>query len=439
MNKTLFFLVLLAALFLASCSNQKNVWVEGWQSVEPLNIPRAGAATVVVNNVIYVIGGIDGKNFLESVEYTHITEDGLIGPWKYTQSLPDAIGFTAAVAHQGFIYVAGGGNGNHGKNLLNRVIRAKVMTDGQLGPWAEQAAMSLPRRCAKLLVHENSLYTFGGFGGTLLDTVEKSDFGQDNNLSSWTLETNKLTTPRYVNSLQKVGSVAYLMGGHHPERGEGLRSVEFAHLNSKQLTWKKSSPMLTPRYGLSSATLGEYIFALGGISGTEYLTTTEVSNVTNNKEITAWKMNTELPFAMANFSTIVHNNKIILIGGVMPEGYLRNISLAEIDARGRFGFWATPEQAHVYETNKTAQLKSRQELPNQGKILEIIQTEQYSYIRLEINQQEIWLAGPVTMLAVGDEIEFSKGVTMSNFYSKSLAKNFQKIVFVGELVRKKQH
>ncbi len=437
MHKSLLF-VLLVLLSIVSCSTQNKVWVEGWRSIPALNIARAGAASVVVNQTIYVLGGIDGKTFLDSVEYTRIKEDGSIEPWRMTQSLPIPLGFTAAVAHNGYVYVAGGGSGEHGKNLLKRVIRAKVNADGQLGPWVEQNSLLLPRRCAKLLTHGNRLYAFGGFGGTLLDTIETAGFGQDNNLTSWSLKKQKLTIPRYVNTINKVGSFAYAIGGHHPEKGEGLQSVEFANMNSEQLVWKQSSPMLAKRYGLSSAHSGEYLFALGGISGAEYLATTEISIINNNGEITQWKMNTDLPFSMANFTTVVHNNTIILLGGVMPEGYLKNVSLAEINDSGQFGFWASPEQARVYQANKTRQVKQRQTLANHGKILEIIQTEQYSYIRVATSSGESWLAGPGIQLAVGDEIEFSQGVTMRNFFSKSLARNFKKIIFVGEVVKKEK-
>ena len=54
------------ALLVAGCSSEPEttkVWIPGWKEAASLNIPRAGAATVISGNVIYVLGGVDGRNF----------------------------------------------------------------------------------------------------------------------------------------------------------------------------------------------------------------------------------------------------------------------------------------------------------------------------------------------------------------------------------------
>jgi hypothetical protein len=45
----------------------------------------------------------------------------------------------------------------------------------------------------------------------------------------------------------------------------------------------------------------------------------------------------------------------------------------------------------------------------------------------------MWLAGPKTQLQINDKIRFSKGVSMSNFYSKELQRSFPQILFVSKI------
>ena len=110
-------------------------WVKGWRDGSALKGPRAGAATVVVNGYIYVIGGVNGFNFVRLTEYAKINDDGSLSPWKETSLLNEERGFIDAVAKDGYIYVVGGGNGPNGKNLLRTVERAKVNEDCSLSSW----------------------------------------------------------------------------------------------------------------------------------------------------------------------------------------------------------------------------------------------------------------------------------------------------------------
>lgn len=119
-------------------SSPGKIWIAGWKETSAMNVPRAGAAMIVNNNFIYMVGGVDGRNFLRSSEYAPILADGRIGEWRVGPRLIEDRGFTEAVVKNGYIYVVGGGNGPNGKHLLTTVERAKINPDGSLGPWRQE-------------------------------------------------------------------------------------------------------------------------------------------------------------------------------------------------------------------------------------------------------------------------------------------------------------
>src|SRR3990172_3361173 len=142
--------VVIAAL-LSGCSRSSEPrWVAGWQSTEPLIVPRTGAGAVVANGVLYAVGGIRGggleQGFVKSVEFARIQPDGSVKDWRLTSSLTMPRGFLKAVAADGWLYALGGETYRNGLVLLNTVERARILPTGSLGPWEAVASMTTPRR-----------------------------------------------------------------------------------------------------------------------------------------------------------------------------------------------------------------------------------------------------------------------------------------------------
>lgn len=69
-----------------------------------------------------------------------------------------------------------------------------------------------------------------------------------------------------------------------------------------------------------------------------------------------------------------------------------------------------------------------------GKVLEKINALRYSYLRLETESGEMWAAVPQTDVEVGEEVTMVNPIPMDNFPSKTLGRNFEKIMF-GTLQR----
>jgi len=275
-------ILLLLVLFFAAYTKQVlalAVWIPGWQQASEMNSVRAGASVLQVNGVIYAIGGINGHDFLNTTEYSKINLDGSLAAWQRSAILNDARGFFDVVEHNGFIYAAGGGKGENGQILLRSVERTRISESGALEGWVtERYRLRYPRRCVKLFVANERLYALGGFAGTLLDAVESAAINKDGSLGRWRAEVNPLTMTRYINSVKSLNGFAYVMGGHAESEGVGLTAVEFTQPSvDDELVWKKTTAMQAPRYGLSSATHGKQLYAMGGLNGARYSDKIEVN------------------------------------------------------------------------------------------------------------------------------------------------------------------
>ncbi len=73
-------------------------------------------------------------------------------------------------------------------------------------------------------------------------------------------------------------------------------------------------------------------------------------------------------------------------------------------------------------------------LTRKGKVLEVIDSPMYTYLRVSGDKKPVWLAVYKTNVARGAAVNYSDGVAMNNFHSKSLNRTFDTIIFVDRLV-----
>jgi hypothetical protein len=225
-----------------------------------------------------------------------------------------------------------------------------------------------------------------------------------------------------VNSLKSIDGNTYVIGGHDQNKGVGIADVEWAkpQADGDMRSWAKTSFLKTGRYGLASAKHGKTLYALGGLTGLEYLDSVEKSSVMPSGELSSWKETTAMTTARATFNAVAHN------------GYLRSVEVASIDPEGNLGFWGSAQDRDAYQTRLQAQKNTGPALPNEGVIKQVLHTEMYSYLQVLNQGNMVWLAGPRTELPVNARIRYSKGVYMSNFYSKELQRPFPAVTFVSQ-------
>ena len=69
--------------------------------------------------------------------------------------------------------------------------------------------------------------------------------------------------------------------------------------------------------------------------------------------------------------------------------------------------------------------------PNTGVVLETIAVESYTYSRLDMGGNEVWIASTPIQVSVGDAIRFSGEMVMNDFHSKELDRTFSEVLFVS--------
>lgn len=73
-----------------------------------------------------------------------------------------------------------------------------------------------------------------------------------------------------------------------------------------------------------------------------------------------------------------------------------------------------------------------------GTVVETMDSGGYTYVLVEAGQDQaspnqIWAAGPLTSVAVGDVVQFSQGMPMNQFRSNTLNRTFDLLLFVGTI------
>ena len=139
----------------------------------------------------------------------------------------------------------------------------------------------------------------------------------------------------------------------------------------------------------------------------------------------------------ATFNTVSYKDRIYVLGGTNEDRYLNTVEYAFVNETGDLGFWGTEADAKGYAAFKEQLKQQRPALPNQGTVQHIQQASMYTYINVESNLGNVWIAGPKVEVNVGDTVQFSKGVSMSNFYSKELQQQFPMILFVSKVEQEK--
>lgn len=425
----------LALCLLASIAHAASAASESaspWRQTAPLLTPRSGAGIVEANGIIYAIGGIDGMHFLKSSESSAIQSDGTLAAWRAGSALNEERGFFGAAAHNGFVYAVGGGNGPSGFHLLRSVERAAILADGSLGPWQKEThLLNFPRRCAKVVAAGDYLYAIGGFGGVLFDSAERARVNADGSLGAWEFLDGKLTMPRYIHALAEANGRVYVLGGHAQQGGAGEAATEYAALDpqGRLRTWRAAAALNHGRYGLVAAAHGDYLYAMGGMSGANFFDVVEKTRVDADGAPGAWHDDTALPAPLADFGAIVYRDWLYLIGGTDAQGYFNNVFFASLDTHGDI----RPPSAQADQPAAPPTPATRVELPNDGIVLQALDGGTYIYLEVDTAAGREWLAAANLEVKAGDRIRYSDGIWMRDFFSKHLQRRFDAIRFVGNL------
>lgn len=348
LRPTLLILILCAITVAIVYNVKENVlhadWQAKWTEVNNLLVPRRALAAVSAGNYIYAIGGVDNSgNYVAEVEFTEVLKNGLLGNWKKTSALNTGRFYLAAAVVNNYVYAIGGGTGPLGDNNQPTAIveKAKILADGNLGPWQYENELTTPRRGLKVVVKNNTIYSLGGYNGQFLKTIEHVKNNNSGNLASWVLEPENARLDRYIHSAAIHQDYIYLIGGH--VRGKNKLSysdVEKSKIqhNSFLTTWEiEKLKLRQPRFIASAIAFNNYMYLLAGHDGISRLNSVEFSPINNSGELGRWELTSPLLYQRSAAAVVTHDGAIYVLGGMGQDSVLDKVEMARQKINGHLG------------------------------------------------------------------------------------------------------
>jgi len=139
--------------------------IASWTATTPLPAPCASLALAATGGHLYATGGRNAGGYLDQVLVAPVGSDGLLGAWTATTPMPFPRAHHASFAHNGWLYVVGGGNV---RTRYTEVIAAPIAPDGTLGEWYPVGPLPAGLGLSSLALGNGRVWLSGGAVGSQL-------------------------------------------------------------------------------------------------------------------------------------------------------------------------------------------------------------------------------------------------------------------------------
>ncbi len=237
--------------------------------------------------------------------------------WASKKPMPMARSHCPITSYKGKIYLFGGGGPDF--KSLDSVIAYNPDNE----TWEKCTKMPTLRSGAVAITRNNKIYVMGGGfkqadgNFKFLKAVEIYDPESD----SW--ETGPdLLMPHDYPATATLGNYIYVLGGHHPDATRGGPKTDpgfdfCERLNLETNIWEELPSLPTARFALAAVTCDEKIHVMGGVAftkeGFNNFTCIETFDPINH----SWQTDTsfELPWPAAGHGAATLNGNIYVFGG----------------------------------------------------------------------------------------------------------------------------
>jgi N-acetylneuraminic acid mutarotase len=271
-----------------------------WLTGAPLPTPRQEMQQVLLNEKIFVIGGLVqggiGTDLLEVYDPQNNT-------WSTSTPLPQKMHHISVAEVNGKIYVLGG--------FLNNTFQPTDVVyefDPGSSTWTGKASMLKPRGAATATVVNGLIYVIGGVANPGGVTDANEVFDPVNN--TWQSLASMPTSREHLASAS-IGSIIYVAGGSN-----NGNINKFEAYNTTTNSWTILPDLPTARSGLTACAYSNRIYVFGG----------EIQGVYDKNEFydpstNLWSEAAPMPTARHGIGSTLWNNAIYIIGGGPVEGY----------------------------------------------------------------------------------------------------------------------
>jgi Kelch motif len=298
-----------------------------------LPAPRTDGAGAIIGHVFLYAGGSDGSAPAADTYVNQLSHGDNIDLWAAGPALPEARSGAASVVVGNTLYVIGG-LGPDGQPTTT-VFSLAVANDGTLGDWTTEDALALPaaRTGSSAVAVSDGIVVMGGSDGSAAtDTVWKSQQDSSGKLQAWAAQT-PLAEPNVDGLAIHEGDLIYVLGGRNA-RGDVVATVQQGSVGGKQATtddpnaiiepWATSAQtnLLAPRTNLAGFVANGSIHILGGSDATGPRTEAWWVTPDVNGALVGWQHldATDLGTGLDGAAAVVSGSHAFVFGGATSTG-----------------------------------------------------------------------------------------------------------------------
>ena len=260
----------------SSCNGDAACETLSWSASPVISRKRNHHAIVLAQTAagpfLYTLGGYDGSSgVLPNVDRVPIQSDGSLGAWVADEALTVPVAGHIGEVVSNVIVVAGGTMASQA--VTDSAYSAVIGSDGSLGAWTAAGSVGHPRMHAGSFVNGNTIYVMGGFQDpNVWDDAVMATVQPDGTVSAWT-SAGMLPGPMSHFSVSFVDGYVYLAGGLAMSAFDNppdLAAVWRASLATDgTLTgWTAMTPLSVANAVHGSFVHGGYLYVAGGVTGT---------------------------------------------------------------------------------------------------------------------------------------------------------------------------
>ena len=308
-------------IFIFLMMQMESVAANDWELITEIPTKRKNFTTAVVDNKIYLIGGTIFNNWngpfgLSIVE----VYDPQTNSWQRVADMPTLRTSPQAAVVDSIIYVFGGFNGKDNRGVNLKFPTVVDAYNPQTDTWVRKQDMPVPRFNFGLGVVAGKIYLIGGSPGIAPEEEQRTDRVDiyDPATDTWG-KGRKMPTRRDPFSVKVVNDHIYVIGGYGwPQipNNPGPRLTVIEEYNPITNQWRQKNDMLELKDGFGTAVVRDAIYLIGGAALNKFIATVDVYQ----PQIQKWSDIPALPMPLVNHSAAVVNGKIYVFSGFKAIG-----------------------------------------------------------------------------------------------------------------------